>query len=251
MNTIIKTTNLCKSFDINKITQNVLKNINLEIYEGDFTIIMGPSGAGKSTLLYALSGMDKPTAGEILFSNVDITKLDQNKLALFRRNNCGFIFQSVYLINSMNVMDNVLIQGLLKEKNKKLLINNANEILDKVDIKEELRNKYPNQLSGGECARVGIARALISNPEIVFADEPTGALNSKTGSDVLDALSQFNDKGQSIVMVTHDINSALRGNRIIYIKDGEIAGELELSKYEGYSEERKDNVNKFLLEMGW
>ena len=136
-------------------------------------------------------------------------------------------------------------------KNKKLLINNANEILDKVDIKEELRNKYPNQLSGGECARVGIARALISNPEIVFADEPTGALNSKTGSDVLDALSQFNDKGQSIVMVTHDINSALRGNRIIYIKDGEIAGELELSKYEGYSEERKDNVNKFLLEMGW
>ena len=251
MNTIIKTTNLCKSFDINKITQNVLKNINLEIYEGDFTIIMGPSGAGKSTLLYALSGMDKPTAGEILFSSIDITKLDQNKLALFRRNNCGFIFQSVYLINSMNVMDNVLIQGLLKEKNKKLLINNANVILDKVDIKEELRNKYPNQLSGGECARVGIARALISNPEIVFADEPTGALNSKTGSDVLDALSQFNDKGQSIVMVTHDINSALRGNRIIYIKDGEIAGELELSKYEGYSEERKDNVNKFLLEMGW
>ena len=123
--------------------------------------------------------------------------------------------------------------------------------MDKVAIKEELRYKDPNQVSGGECARVGIARALVSNPQMIFADEPTGALNSKTGSDVLDTLTQFNELGQSILMVTHDINSALRGNRILYIKDGEIAGELNLSKYEKYDESRKDKINEFLVKMGW
>lgn len=250
-NVIIKTEKLCKSFSTNGVLQHVLKNIDLEIYKGDFTIIMGPSGAGKSTLLYALSGMDTPTLGKIIFNDIDITTLDQNNLALFRRNNCGFIFQSVYLINSMTVMDNVLVQGLLKEKDKKAVVNTANDLLDKVDIKEELRKKYPNQLSGGECARVGIARALVSNPQMVFADEPTGALNSKTGSDVLDTLTSFNLNGQSIVMVTHDINSALRGNRILYIKDGEIAGELNLNKYEKYDESRKEKINEFLVQMGW
>jgi putative ABC transport system ATP-binding protein len=250
-NAIIKTNDLCKSFEINKIGQKVLKNINLEIYRNDFTVIMGPSGAGKSTLLYALSGMDSPTSGNIIFNDSDITKLNQNDLALFRRKNCGFIFQSVYLINSMNVMDNVLIQGLLKEKDKKKIISKASILLDNVDIKEELRHKFPSQLSGGEAARVGIARALISEPDLIFADEPTGALNSTTGKDVLDTLTEFNRKGQSIVMVTHDINSALRGNRILYIKDGEVAGELELDKYTDSDESRKEKLNSFLVNMGW
>jgi putative ABC transport system ATP-binding protein len=250
-NAIIKTNDLCKSFEINKIGQKVLKNINLEIYRNDFTVIMGPSGAGKSTLLYALSGMDSPTSGNIIFNDSDITKLNQNDLALFRRKNCGFIFQSVYLINSMNVMDNVLIQGLLKEKDKKKIISKASTLLDNVDIKEELRHKFPSQLSGGEAARVGIARALISEPDLIFADEPTGALNSTTGKDVLDTLTEFNRKGQSIVMVTHDINSALRGNRILYIKDGEVAGELELDRYTDSDESRKEKLNSFLVNMGW
>lgn len=250
-NVIIKTNNLCKSFEINRIDQRVLKNINLEIYRNDFTVIMGPSGAGKSTLLYALSGMDSPTSGSIMFNDSDITKLNQNELALFRRKNCGFIFQAVYLINSMNVMDNVLIQGLLKEKDKKKVVSKAHDLLDSVDIKEELRHKFPSQLSGGEAARVGIARALISEPDLIFADEPTGALNSTTGKDVLDTLTDFNKKGQSIVMVTHDINSALRGNRIIYIKDGEVAGELELDRYTDSDENRKDKLNEFLVNMGW
>lgn len=250
-NAIIKTNDLCKSFEINKIGQKVLKNINLEIYRNDFTVIMGPSGAGKSTLLYALSGMDSPTSGNVIFNDSDITKLNQNDLALFRRKNCGFIFQSVYLINSMNVMDNVLIQGLLKEKDKKKIISKASTLLDNVDIKEELRHKFPSQLSGGEAARVGIARALISEPDLIFADEPTGALNSTTGKDVLDTLTEFNRKGQSIVMVTHDINSALRGNRILYIKDGEVAGELELDRYTDSDESRKEKLNSFLVNMGW
>lgn len=250
-NILIKTTKLSKSFSNNGNLFHVLKNIDLEIYQGDFTVIMGPSGAGKSTLLYALSGMDSPTLGNIHYSDIDITKLDQNKLALFRKDHSGFVFQSIYLIDSMSILDNVLVAGLLKNKNKKEVVENAKEILRSVDINEELWNKFPNQLSGGECQRVGIARALINNPLVVFADEPTGALNSKTGKDVLDTLSMANNKGQSIVMVTHDITSARRGNRILYIKDGEIAGELNLGPYTPNDKERHQKLNDFLQEMGW
>ena len=150
----------------------------------------------------------------------------------------------------MSVLDNVLCAGLLKNKNKNEVIKYANELFDMVDIKEELRYKFPNQLSGGECQRVGIARALINNPKVLFADEPTGALNSKTGIDVLNTLTKSNESGQTIVMVTHDINSALRGNRIIYIKDGEIFGECHLDRFNGDSK-RKEDLTKFLNEMGW
>ena len=251
MNVIIKTNKLSKSFSNDGNLLHVLKNIDLEIYKGDFTVIMGPSGAGKSTLLYSLSGMDKPTLGNIYYDDLDITKLDQNGLALFRRDNAGFVFQSVYLIDSMSVLDNVLCAGLLKNKNKKEVINEAKALLDRVGIDESLRNKFPSQLSGGEAQRVGIARALINNPRVVFADEPTGALNSKTGIDVLNTLSDFNKAGQSIVMVTHDITSALRGNRIIYIKDGEIFGELKLDRFNIDDTDRKEKLNEFLKEMGW
>lgn len=251
MNVIIKTNKLSKSFSNDGNLLHVLKNIDLEIYKGDFTVIMGPSGAGKSTLLYSLSGMDKPTLGNIYYDDLDITKLDQNGLALFRRGNAGFVFQSVYLIDSMSVLDNVLCAGLLKNKNKKEVINEAKALLERVGIDESLRNKFPSQLSGGEAQRVGIARALINNPRVVFADEPTGALNSKTGIDVLNTLSDFNKAGQSIVMVTHDITSALRGNRIIYIKDGEIFGELKLDRFNLDDTNRKEKLNEFLKEMGW
>lgn len=250
-NILIKTTKLSKSFSNNGNLFHVLKNIDLEIYQGDFTVIMGPSGAGKSTLLYALSGMDSPTLGNIYYSDIDITKLDQNKLALFRRDHSGFVFQSIYLIDSMSILDNVLVAGLLTNKNKKEVIEKAKEALKSVDIKEELWNKFPNQLSGGECQRVGIARALINNPLVVFADEPTGALNSKTGRDVLDTLSLANSRGQSIIMVTHDVTSARRANRILYIKDGEIAGECLLGRYTPNDKERHQKLNDFLQEMGW
>lgn len=248
---LIRTNKLSKSFSNGGNLLHVLKNIDLDIYQGDFTVIMGPSGAGKSTLLYALSGMDTPTLGHINYDEIDITKLDQNKLALFRRDNCGFVFQSIYLIESMSILDNVLASGLLKNKNKKEIIEKAKEILLQVDIKEELWNKFPNQLSGGECQRVGIARALINEPKVVFADEPTGALNSKTGKDVLDTLTNANFKGQTIVMVTHDITSARRANRILYIKDGEIAGELMLGKYVPNDNMRHQKLSAFLEEMGW
>lgn len=251
MEKIIETKKLCKTFSNGGVQQHILRNLDLEIYEGDFTIIMGASGAGKSTLLYSLSGMDKPTLGKIIFNNQEITKMNIDKLAYFRRKNCGFVFQQNYLIDSMSVLDNVLVSGLLVNKNKKEVTARAKELLSKVDITEKLWNKFPTQLSGGEAQRVGIARALINNPKLVFADEPTGALNSKTGKDVLDTLTEFNNKGQSIVMVTHDIKSARRGNRIIYLKDGEVAGICDLGKYIPNDEERHQKLSDFLIKMGW
>lgn len=251
MENIIETSKLCKTFSNGGIQQHVLRNIDLEIKDGDFTVIMGASGAGKSTLLYALSGMDKPTLGTINFNHVEITKLNSDELAIFRRRNCGFVFQQTYLVDSMSVLDNVLSAGLLVNKNKKEVTAKAKEILKSVDIEETLWDKFPTQISGGEAQRVGIARALINNPRLVFADEPTGALNSQTGKDVLDALTGFNEQGQSIVMVTHDITSARRGNRILYVKDGEIAGECNLGTYTSGDQERHEKLRDFLGKMGW
>ena len=251
MKNIIETKKLCKTFSNGGVQQHVLRNVNLEIYEGDFTIIMGASGAGKSTLLYSLSGMDKPTLGSVSFDGTEITKMNTDQLAVFRRSNCGFVFQQVYLVESMSLMDNIMAAGLLVYKDKRTLLNKAGEILKAVDIDEPLWNKFPTQISGGEAQRVGIARALINDPKLVFADEPTGALNSQTGKAVLDTLTKFNEKGQSIVMVTHDITSARRGNRILYVKDGEIAGECNLGKYVTGDKERHQKLSDFLAKMGW
>lgn len=251
---LLETKLLSKSFSHAGIQQNVLRNLDLKIYKGDFTVIMGSSGAGKSTLLYALSGMDKPTLGDILFYGVDgktnIAKYSNDRLAIFRRKNCGFIFQDICLNDNLSIMDNVLVAGYIVNKDKYLVRENALQLFEDVKISEEMFKKFPAQLSGGEAQRVGIVRALINNPRIVFADEPTGALNSASADAVLNLLNEINSDGQSIVMVTHDIKSAVRGNRIIYLKDGSIEGELELDKYDG-SADRFQVVQNFLAGMGW
>lgn len=251
-NVIIKTDKLCKSFSNGGNQIHVLKNMHLEINEGDFTIIMGSSGSGKSTLLYALSGMDKPTLGKVLFRDTDITTLNNDQLAIFRRKNCGFLFQSIYLLGNMSVLDNVLTSGLLISKNKRKIVAKAKELLQQVGLKEEVWGKFPNQISGGEAQRAGIVRALINEPTIVFADEPTGALNSSASTEVLNTLTKVNENNQSIVMVTHDIKTALRGNRIIYIRDGAACGELKLPFYKNENvDARREKVQRFLEEMGW
>ncbi len=250
-NVIISTNKLCKSFSNAGLQQHVLKNLDLNIYEGDYTVIMGSSGAGKSTLMYALSGMDKPTLGKINFAGQNISDLSNDKLAVLRRKNFGFVFQQVYLLDSMSVMDNVIASGLLVNKNKKEIVNRAKQLFSQVELDETIWRKFPSQLSGGEAQRAGIVRALINNPKIVFADEPTGALNSTYGKAVLDVLTKVNEKGQSIVMVTHDLNSARRGNRIIYLKDGVVCGECILGKYISGDRERHEKLRSFLAEMGW
>lgn len=248
---IISVKKLVKSFSTGATKQTIINKLDLDIYKNDFTIIMGSSGAGKSTLLYSLSGMDKADSGSIKFNNEDICKMNNDELAVFRRKNCGFVFQQIYLLDKMSLMDNVLTSGLLVENNKKEIIKRAKYLFKKVNIPEITYKKNMNQVSGGECQRAGIVRAVINNPTVLFADEPTGALNSENSTAVLDVLTELNNDGQSIIMVTHDKKSALRGNRIIYLKDGKIYGELTLSKYEENDKKRNELLDKFLKEMGW
>ena len=251
-NYILKTEKLCKSFSNSGNMQHVLKNMDMEIYKGDFTIIMGNSGSGKSTLLYALSGMDRPSMGKVVFDGTDISGFDNNKLALFRRKNCGFVFQNIYLLDNMSVLDNVLASAYLMGGSHKEKLLKAKELLKQVKIDETLWGKFPAQLSGGEAQRVAVVRAVVNEPRIIFADEPTGALNSAFGQDVLNVFTKVNEKGQSIVLVTHDIKSALRGNRILYVKDGMISGEFRLPAYtEQNKEERREGLQLFLNDMGW
>ena len=248
---LLQTESLSKSFSNGGMLQHVLKNIDLELYQGDFTVIMGASGAGKSTLLYALSGMDTPTLGKITFGDTVISEFNQDELAVFRRKHCGCVFQQIYLLDGMSIMDNVLSAGLLVNRDKKALLAKARELFAAVDISQDTQKKFPTQISGGEAQRVGIVRALINSPEILFADEPTGALNSKTGLDVLNTLTSFNEQGQSVVMVTHDMRSARRGNRILYLKDGTSLGECNLGRYRHGDTERHEKLSAFLEKMGW
>lgn len=251
MEVILTAKDLCKTFSNESVQQHVLKNLNLSINQGDFTVIMGNSGSGKSTLLYALSGMDRPTLGSICCREEEISKYSNDQLAIFRRKHCGFVFQQNYLNDTMNVLDNVMVSGLLSRRDRKALAKESRELLQKVGLPREIATKFPTQLSGGELQRAAIARGLINRPEILFADEPTGALNSQNTEKVLNILTEYNQAGQSIVMVTHDIRSARRGNRILYLKDGVITGELMLGAYVSGDKERHEKLRLFLTEMGW
>jgi putative ABC transport system ATP-binding protein len=250
-NAILSTEKLCKTFSHDGLQQHVLKNIDMEIMDGDLTVIMGPSGAGKSTLLYALSGMDKPTLGRIIFGGHDISQMSNDGLAVFRRKNCGFVFQQIYLMDNMSLMDNVLAAGLLTDGNKKDLARRAAALFEQMGLTRMQWVKFPSQVSGGEAQRTAIVRALIGDPSIVFADEPTGSLNSAAGTAVLDILSEVNRGGRSVVMVTHDIQSALRGDRIVYLKDGSLCGECKFEKYTGGDSRRNERLLAFLKDMGW
>ena len=262
-NVILTAKDLSKTFSNASQQQHVLKNLNLEIRRGDFTVIMGNSGSGKSTLLYALSGMDRPSLGTITYAGGDeISGYSNDKLAKFRRNHCGFVFQQNYLNDSMSALDNVMVSGLLLTKDRKALAERAKELLGKVGIGEQDWNKFPAQLSGGMQQRVAVVRGVINRPEILFADEPTGALNSQNTTNVLEILSDLNNDGQSIVMVTHTVRAAERGNRILYLADGVILDEIDLGPYIGdYKDEKNPRqaeaqewhrkLKDFLAEMGW
>ncbi|MCI9415122.1 MAG: ABC transporter ATP-binding protein [Clostridiales bacterium] len=248
---LLSTAKLCKTFSSGGVQQHVLRNLDVEIRQGDFTVIMGSSGAGKSTLLYALSGMDKPTLGTVTFAGEEISRYSNDQLAVFRRRHCGFVFQQIYLMDSMSVLDNVLAAGQLVSKDRKALLRRARELFAAVGISQATQKKFPTQLSGGEAQRVGIVRALINQPQIVFADEPTGQLNSAAGTDALDVLTRLNEQGQSIVMVTHDLKTARRGSRVLYLRDGMVYGACELGAYRPGDQQRHERLTAFLSEMGW
>lgn len=248
---IIKASKLKKSFKTGDTEQTIFENLDLNIYKGDFTVIMGSSGAGKSTLMYSLSGMDRPTSGEVIFNEKKITKLSDDKLAVFRRKNCGFVFQQIYLLDKMSLMDNVLTASALTKESKKDSVRRAKELFTLVNIPPVTQKKFPSQVSGGEAQRAGIVRAVINKPEVLFADEPTGALNSNNSLKVLDVFSKLHSEGQSIIMVTHDKKTALRGNRVLYVRDGKVFGECDLGIYTEDCADRETKLNNFLTEMGW
>lgn len=250
-NAIIKTELLCKSFISDGEINNVIKNMDLEVYEGDFTVIMGSSGSGKSTLLYSLSGMDSATTGKVFFEGVDITRIKEKEISKLRKDKIGFVFQGINLIPNLNVYENILSPTYKTNVERNVIEAKISTLLEKMELTSE-KKKFPNQMSGGQKQRAAICRALINNPKVLFADEPTGALNSSQGQSVLDTFTVINREGQSVVMVTHDLKAALRGNRIIYIKDGRIDGDLKLEDYdEKLVSDREEVVYKFLKEKGW
>ena len=251
-NSILKASGLCKSFATNGVQNHVLSNVDLEIFEGDFTVIMGSSGSGKSTLLYSLSGMDTVTSGEVIYNNQDITKISENGLSSLRRNDFGFIFQQMHLVSNLSLYENVVVPGYLPKIHSNKEVNEKGAaLLEKVGITEQ-RKRLPSQVSGGEQQRACIARALINDPKVIFADEPTGALNKAMGDEVLDLLTRLNEDGQCILMVTHDVKAASRGNRILYIEDGNVVGEMNLNKYnKENSKAIETQITSWLLARGW
>lgn len=249
--TLIKTELLCKSFISDGEVNNVIKNMDLEIYQGDFTVIMGSSGSGKSTLLYSISGMDQITTGKVLFEGQNIANLKERRLSKLRKEKLGFVFQGINLIPNLTVYENILSPTYKTGANRRNIDKKIDELLEMMELTSQ-RKKFPNQMSGGQKQRVAICRALINSPKVVFADEPTGALNSSQGESVLDIFSNIHKEGQSIIMVTHDLKAAIRGNRIIYLKDGRIDGDLRLDDYEASAgKAREDYVYQFLKEKGW
>ncbi|MBR1392703.1 MAG: ABC transporter ATP-binding protein [Ruminococcus sp.] len=249
---ILSAKGVCKSFAHGGGQVHVLSQVDIDLYEGDFTVIMGASGSGKSTLMYALSGMDRATAGEIIYDGEDIVKMSEKRLASLRCSDFGFIFQQMHLVSNLTLFENVVVPGYLnKEKSAAEVKARADELLEQMSI-SHIKSHLPSQVSGGEQQRCAIARAVINEPRLLFADEPTGALNRKNTNDVLDLLTGLNRSGQSILMVTHDLRAALRAGRILYLEDGGIIGELTLPPYDLNEEKsRETQVNAWLSSMHW
>lgn len=255
MSKIIEVKDLCKTYVTNKRQNNVLKNVNLTIEDGEMVAIMGPSGSGKSTLLYTVSGMDKSTCGKIIFNGKDITKLKQNKLADIRLNEMGFIFQQMYMMKNLTVLDNIVLPAMRSNKtkqSKKEKIKHGEDLMRKLGIIQIADNDI-NEVSGGQLQRACICRSMINNPKIIFADEPTGSLNRTSSKEVMDELIKLNKEGTTIMMVTHDAKIAAKCSRVLYIVDGNIQGEYKLKNTSSEKEEmeRERELNNWLMELGW
>ena len=230
----------------------VLNRINVEIHDGDFTVIMGPSGAGKSTLLYALSGMDTISSGQVLYKGKELGTLSEKKMAKLRASEFGFVFQQTHLVSNLTLFENVAVAGFLeKGKSEQDVRNRAEELLKRMNV-EKAKNRLPAEASGGEAQRAAIARAMINRPGLLFADEPTGALNRKNSEEVLELLTALNRDGQSILMVTHDVKAAIRGTRILYLEDGKILDEMPLPPFDvETAKEREEKVSAWLTALSW
>ena len=251
MKTIMEAKDLCKTYVIEKRQNNVLKNVSLKVEEGDMVAIMGPSASGKSTLLYSISGMDRPTSGQVTFNGKDITATPEKELSEIRLNEMGFIFQQMFMMKNLTVLDNILLPAIESEKggSKKEKLARAEELMRKLGIIGIADNDI-NEVSGRQLQRACICRSMMNSPKILFADEPTGALNRQSSIEVMDELCKLNDEGTTIMMVTHDAKVAARCSRVLYILDGRIKGEFKNDKNKS-QEERERTLNNWLLDLGW
>lgn len=244
MRTLLKVRNLKKG--------NILNDIDFDVREGEMAAVMGPSGSGKSTLLYNVSGMDSPDSGAVYLDGTEITGLGEDGKAYLRLKKMGFVFQHMNMLDNLNIIDNIVMPAAHADrKHRKELYNRAQVLMDSFHI-GDLAERRVNEVSGGQLQRACICRSMMLEPEIIFADEPTGALNQTAASEVIEAFTGINRKGTTVLMVTHDSRVAAMCERILYILDGEIRGELRLGKYsEGGSRAREQKTIEWLKGMGW
>ena len=251
MTTVIETKDLCKTYVVDKRQINVLKNVNIKVDEGEMVAIMGPSGSGKSTLLYSISGMDQPTSGRVLFDGEDISRMNSSDLADIRLDKMGFIFQQMYMMKNLTILDNILLPAIESKKggSREDKIKRGEDLMRKLGIIEVADNDI-NEVSGGQLQRACICRSMINSPMILFADEPTGALNRTSSNEVMDELVKLNKEGTTIMMVTHDPKVASRCSRVLYIVDGNIKGEYK-NDTSLADKERERKLNNWLMDLGW
>ncbi len=250
---ILEVKDLCKTYIVNKRQNNVLKNVNFTIGEGEMVAVMGPSGSGKSTLLYAVSGMDSLTAGEVNFCGRNIAGMGERELADLRLDEMGFIFQQMYMLKNLTILDNIILPATQSKKQREPRRETARrgqDFMRRLGIIDIADNDI-NEVSGGQLQRACICRSMINNPKMIFADEPTGALNRTSSDEVMEELVKLNSEGTTIMLVTHDVKVAAKCTRVMYIVDGNIKGEYDLSDCSTQIRERERALNNWLLELGW
>ena len=228
----------------------VLHGIDVDIFAGDFTVIMGASGSGKSTLLHTVSGMDRLSGGQLFYQGRNIINASEKELTKLRAEEFGFVFQRTHLIGNLTLFENIQMAGLIGSLSEKEVRRRAGELIAQMNL-EGAKDRLPSQVSGGEAQRAAVARAVIGSPAVLFADEPTGALNKANSEEVLNLFSALHSSGQTVLLVTHDREAALRGNRVLYLEDGVITGELSLPAYEGRDRAREELLSSWLERLGW
>lgn len=253
MKHIIRVKDLCKTYIVNSYTNNVLQNISFEIEKGEFVTIMGPSGSGKSTLLYTVSGLDKVTSGSVFLNEKNLSAMSEKELSAIRLNEMGFVFQQMYMMKKLCIFDNIVLPGYQAKAISREEVNAyAEELMRRLELIEIAENDI-TEISGGQLQRACLCRALINKPQVIFADEPTGALNSKASAGVMKELITANKNGTTVMMVTHNVKIAAQSDRVLYLVDGKINGEMKLGitedEYELADRERK--LNTWLMEHGW
>ena len=251
MEEIIHAKNIIKSFHEGSENQRILDGISLSVREGEFISVMGPSGSGKSTLLFALSGMDRIDSGSVSFCGSDLSACTENPLADLRRTQMGFVFQQPTLLKNLNILDNIILPSLRdKKKDVSRITEKARSLMKETGI-GELEDRDISRASGGQLQRAGICRALMNDPRILFGDEPTGALNSKSAQEIMDIFTEINAQGTAVMLVTHDARIAARTERVLFLCDGRIVREAHFPKYTGKDmEQRMEKIMELMKEAG-